>query len=603
MINSSKFIRASLTTLIHLPIIFWQALFIDNEIWKFAFVVITLFTFFVAYTSKTINEKPMLVYWGVPLFLILFFILQIAKVGELGVLIQLLATFGYLFWYRLSDKKEVHVYSNDNYDYMKGEESDFFHTSFKSQDEAIEYMKNQLDMELKELAENTANEEILKERYRFGGTDYFIKGSLIFSSWNYVEENAKKIFDNKENKNRSNIKSFSDVLKRGALPDDDRVVPNYLKIKNAQYNDVDFANNTVDEIVKLDSDEFNELVSQSDDGLLFTWLSTLNQKELDKFYKYNDEVVKLAAGAEKSSKEQFENAMASINKDEITDTQRARATLEMPLMINYAKELYIKTITFRMFQSYDFYMHYENDEDTRFEQTLSTIIWGEMKYIPDYFEQVLSLFRGFYDEKSEYHQKIFAHLVSRFGVLIATLNRIMAITEDKQDSLNWFTGEMINQDIVPPLQISVSQTKELRSEQKLINFLTLMYVGICDENEDNYLSNLIECVYTLFEWYPGNDKACEYALQEMMKSVAVKEVSVENANRFLEFFEELPRFYNVLSYEKIMDLKALVTDTLSTYKPLDNKIFDEEGVKNKLILLNYKIDMEDLYYESGKGDK
>ena len=39
---------------------------------------------------------------------------------------------------------------------------------------------------------------------------------------------------------------------------------------------------------------------------------------------------------------------------------------------------------------------------------------------------------------------------------------------------------------------------------------------------------------------------------------------------------------------------------MEEYKPLDNVIFDEDDVKNKLILLNYKVDMEDLYYESWK---
>ncbi len=603
MINFMKLRTAFATTLIHSPIIFWQAFLMDNIIWQFAFVVITLATFFTAYTSETINKKPMLVYWGVPLFLILFFILRIAKAEEFSVLIQLLATFGYLFWYKKSDKKEIAVYSNDNYDYMKGEVDDYFHKSFSTEDEAIDYMKNKLDNELKELAEKTSDVETLKANYRFGGTDYFVKGSLAFSSWNYVEENAKRIFEKQESKRKSNIKGFSDLLKRGNLPDDNRVVPNYLKIKNAQYDDVDFKSNNVDEIVKLDSEEFNELVSQSNNGLLFTWLSTLSKNELEKFYQYNDEVVKLSNSAEQSSREQFENAMKSINIDEISDIQRARATLEIPLMIHYAKELYIKTITFRMFQTYDFYMDYEKEEDTRFEQTLSSIIWGEMRYIPDHFEQVLTLFKDFYNEKDPYHQKIFEHLTKRFGLLIATLNRIVAVTGDKQDALNWFTGEMIRLDIVPPLQISVSQTKELRSEQKLINFLTLTYLAICDENEDNYLSNLISCVDTLFEWYPANDKGCKYALQEMIKSVALKEVNKENANRFLTFFEELPRFYEVLSYEKIMELKELINHTQSSYKPLDNKVFDEDGVKNKLILLNYKVDMEDLYYESGKEVK
>ena len=60
------------------------------------------------------------------------------------------------------------------------------------------------------------------------------------------------------------IKSFKDLLKRGNLPDDHRIVPNWLKIKNKQFDDVDFSKNSVDEILKLSSDEFNQLISNSE---------------------------------------------------------------------------------------------------------------------------------------------------------------------------------------------------------------------------------------------------------------------------------------------------------------------------------------------------
>jgi hypothetical protein len=79
-----------------------------------------------------------------------------------------------------------------------------------------------------------------------------------------------------------------------------------------------------------------------------------------------------------------------------------------------------------------------------------------------------------------------------------------------------------------------------------------------------------------------------------MKSVALKEMSVDNANRFLEIFEELPKHYNKLSYSKIMELKEIINTVLANEKPQDNKVFDEDGVKSKLILLNYLVDMEDL---------
>lgn len=394
------------------------------------------------------------------------------------------------------------------------------------------------------------------------------------------------------------FKKFKDLFKRGNLPDDTRNMPNYLKIKNAQFSGVDISKNSVDEIVRLTSDEFNELVSSSDNGLLFTFLSTLSKEELEKFYNYNDRVVKLANGAEKSAREQFEDAMSKIDISQITDEQRARATLEMPLMISFAKNIYKKINEFLVYERKDYYNYTDENKDIRFEATLSNIIYDEMKYMPDYFEQVITLFYDFYNQNNEEHKMIFAHLCQRFGLLIATLNRLVAITEGKNESSNRFVAEMIEYDFVPNIEISISQTQQLLTDKKLINFLTLMFAAICDENEDNYLSNLIYVVETLFEWYPVNRVACEYAMVEMMKSVALKKVSIENANRFLEFFEKLPRFYEVLSFEKIMELKELINHTLATYKPQNNEIFDNPDVKNKLILLNYFIDMEDLYYNA-----
>jgi len=145
--------------------------------------------------------------------------------------------------------------------------------------------------------------------------------------------------------------------------------------------------------------------------------------------------------------------------------------------------------------------------------------------------------------------------------------------------------------------MSVDTIKTLKSEQKLIDNLTLVFVSICAKKEDAYLESLINATQTLFAWYPLKSEGCEYAMVEMMKSVALKEVNKENANAFLEFFEVLPRFYEGLSFEKIIHLKGIINHALTTYKPLENKIFGQEGVKNRLILLNYRIDMEDLYYE------
>lgn len=406
---------------------------------------------------------------------------------------------------------------------------------------------------------------------------------------------------NTQGTNVSILKTFKDLFKRGNVPDDTRDVPNWLKIKNRQFKNIDFASNTVDSLVALSSPEFNEFVSSTDTNMLLVYLSTLSDAQMQKFYRYLDEVVKLEEGVEhKSARVQFENALLSIKKSEITNEQRARATLEIPLMINFAKHIYHAIMDFIDYVSQDYYNYDIENEFKMYEGHLEQIIWGKMNLIPDSFEQVIDHFKNFYDENNEEHKKFFIHLSKRFGLLIATLSRLIYKTQDRATSLNWFVSKMVEYDVVGSVEISISQSKTLTTDQKLINFLATTFGGICDESDDNYLSSLICVVETLFEWYPVNREPCDYAMVEMMKSVGVKKVNVDNANAFIAFFEELPRLYEVLSYDKIYELKELINHTLTHYAPHKNEIFEQEGVKNKLVLLNYFIDMEDLYYESGR---
>ncbi len=395
------------------------------------------------------------------------------------------------------------------------------------------------------------------------------------------------------------MKSFFNFFKRGNLPDDKRELPYWLKIKNGQFDDIDVSHNTVDSLITLSSPEFNEFVSSVNHDMLFVYLSTMSDNEIQRFYTYLENEVNTKSQYD-TARNQFENTMSKVKANKISDEKKARATLETPLMINFAKHIYHAITDFIEYTSQDYCNYATADTFAMYENNLSEIIWKEMKYIPDHFEQVLDHFQGFYDEEDAEHQKLFAHLSNRFGLLIATLNRLVVKTENRNSSLNWFTGKMLEYELVPDVEISISQSKLLSTDKKLINFLSTTFAGICDESDDNYLSSLICVVQTLFEWYPVNREACEYAMVEMMKSIAVKKVNVENANDFLAFFEELPRFYDVLSYDKIYEFKELINHVLANYKPQDNEIFDSPEVKNKLILLNYLVDMEDLYYESGK---
>jgi len=367
------------------------------------------------------------------------------------------------------------------------------------------------------------------------------------------------------------------------------------KAQDVLQKDIDFMNNTVDEIIKLTSDEFNEFVSITPKSLIFTYLSTLSEDELLKFYKYNDDVVKLKDGAKLTSREQFEGAMLILDIESITNMQKQRATLEIPLNINYAKHIYHQAIDFKKFIQSKYYPYKENDLAIRYEGTLFKTIYSEqMKFIPDYFEQVLTHFSDFYDEKNDEHKKIGIHLAKRFGLLINSLYIIQKTTDEKFESLAWFLYTFND-------EIKKVDGYEIMMDDELIFYIMNTYASIIQKNDDSYITSLIDVVKTLQKYYPFNSEAFLYALQELMKSVALKSMSIKNANDFLTIFEELPRFYDVLSYEKIIELKEMIKQILINDKPQDNKIFDEDNVKNKLILLNYKVDMEDLYYESRKG--
>ena len=89
----------------------------------------------------------------------------------------------------------IEVWCEDNYDFMKGESYPYKVAEFSTTEEAVAYMCDKLDEQLCRLAKNVASAEELLRGYKYGGTDYYIKGSLLFSSWDYAEQAAQKIFE------------------------------------------------------------------------------------------------------------------------------------------------------------------------------------------------------------------------------------------------------------------------------------------------------------------------------------------------------------------------------------------------------------------------
>lgn len=402
---------------------------------------------------------------------------------------------------------------------------------------------------------------------------------------------TKKTMISKEETTVPKLENFEDLLKRGNLPDDDRVVPDWLKIKNDQFENIDFSHNTVDDIIALPNELFLLFFSDASTGLFFTYMNTLGKVELEKFYQYLlEEVVNMPHIDDVDAKTWFEEAIKLTQDEEISDDQKARATLEVPLLVHAVKYKYLKMQEYTRFVKSRYYP-YVDDVAKVYEGTLTQTIYDEpMKFVADYFEQVLALFRNFYDETNEEHQAIARHLAKRFGLLAGYLTYMQKAMEEKHDALEWFLESFTD-------AIKTTDANDIITHDRLIFELMNTYAGIANEDNDAYLKGLIAVTKNLFRWYPVNSEACEYSMVEMMKSVAATEVNVENANAFMLFFEELPRLYEVLSYEKILHLKGLISHSLANDAPHKNKIFDQEGVQNKLILLNYLVDMEDLYYE------
>jgi len=377
---------------------------------------------------------------------------------------------------------------------------------------------------------------------------------------------------------------------------DFRELPNYLKIKNEKFDDVDTSNNSIDDIVALSSAEFNEFVSllgNENIAMLLVYLKTLDAIELAEFFLYLEGVTLDESVDAPSAKEQFEHMLKNTAED-LNDEMKARATLEIPLFVSYAKHIHHQALDFKEFIRAKYYPYKEDDATMQFEGYLFKTLYSEpMKFIPDYFNQILAQFRDSYDAKNDEHQQIALHLAKRFGLLVNSLHVIQKSQEEPYEGLEWFLASLVE-------EIKKVDGYDILSDDILIFYMMNTFSSIIQEDDQSYITSMIEVVKELMKFYPYLSDSFLYALQELMKSVALKEISVDNANRFLEIFEELPKLYARLSYSKIMELKNMINTVLANEKPQDNKIFDEDGVKSKLIILNYLVDMEDLYHEKEK---
>ena len=609
--KTNRLKQAFFTTLVQLPVILWQHMFIamyanhtrhvdyTNRFNITMLLFMVFATFVVAYKTEYINRHRVAAYGLIAIAL------GTALVFDSNAYVQLGLFLLYLLLMIMMDylDKPFTVYRAIAYNKDHTVAKEEVYDRYRTRDEAVREISAILDKILHALTPEVKSVAELKQRYLQTENDFRIKArdadenELSWSSLWYVEQHAEEIFNqHHEGKTVPKIETFQDLLKRGNLPDDDRKVPDWLKIKNDQYEDVEIESNRVDELISLDKTQFLKLFSDASTGLFFTYMNTLSQEELERFYYYLEtKIIQMPLIDDVDARTWFAEAVKLTRDEEIDDEQKARATLEMPIEIRYIRHIDAQAKAFKQFIQSKYYPYSEEEQEAmQYEALLfKTIYTEEMKYIPDHFEQVLSHFRDFYDADNPSHQKIGAHLARRFGVLANALHVIQKATEEKYEGLEWFLQTFLE-------EVEAVNGYDMVSDDMLIFSLVNTYASIIHEEDESYVSSLIDVAKELMEYYPLNSKSFLYVLDELMKSVALKEISAKNANAFLSIFEELPKFYDVLSYEQIMALKATIGNNLANVKPLDNQVFEQEGVKSKMILLNYLVDMEDLYYEGLK---
>jgi len=250
------------------------------------------------------------------------------------------------------------------------------------------------------------------------------------------------------------------------------------------------------DIIALSSEEFNELVSLLGDehiDILLIYLKTLDDIELAEFFLYLEDI-KLKENADvPSAKEQFTNTLESIDADAISDRDKKRATLELLLFINYAKTMHHQALKLKEFIHAKYYPYKKDAPIMQFEGYLFKTLYSEpMKFVPEYFNQVLTQFRDYYDEQSEEHQKVVLHLARRFGLLVNSLQVIQKYQEESHDGLEWFLATFVE-------EIKKVDGEDILEDDAVLFWIMNIFASIIQEDENSYIASMIELVKELIE--------------------------------------------------------------------------------------------------------
>jgi len=361
--------------------------------------------------------------------------------------------------------------------------------------------------------------------------------------------------------------------------------PLWLEIKNAEFHSSDADQNSLAFLTSLDLDEFDRFVkmlAQEKISMLFIYLATLDRIDQAFFLTYLDEL-----GIPQEQASAFTSTIEEFDLSKVPEDIIARVSKELPMVIIAAKE-YVKQEK-KLYKRYKEQALFIEDETLHFiEKSLffASYIY-EMKYLPSYYEQVLEEFFKLYDVSKHSHKELALHLVHYYGVGIYAFYILQKAQEEPYEALERFVKEFSK-------EIEASDIADILLYDPTLFYMINSFSFIIQEDDANFINSFIMFVESLMEYLPFSFDAFVYALEELMKSFALKEVSVSQANSFLELFEKVVTYYEKLSYDQIISLKEMINQTISKEKPHENAVFEQEGVKNKVILLNFLLDMEDI---------
>jgi len=359
------------------------------------------------------------------------------------------------------------------------------------------------------------------------------------------------------------------ILKNMKLPACYSKIPNWLKLKNEDYEFVEIDCNKIDDMLSFDKEEFKEFIDMVDDEKLIIYLTLFNTTQREEFFELLDdlEYKSLSIGI----KERLENI------EDISIDLQKMVTLEMDMEIEYIKYKFYQK---NEFDKYLLPFIYKSDEElVAFQKKLFISIYSQpFIYLPNYFNQLLTKFKYIY--KDEY-EEVANHLAKYFGNLILSFYTIQKYNDKDFNGLKWFIEKFSKH-----ISIDNKDTKNV-----LYN-MNNIFKGIILKNKELYIVSMIHIMPYLSKWYPLYSENFLFIIEELLKSVALNKISINSANSLLELFEKLPILYKHLNFKMVMELKNKINYCIKNYKPLDNEVFLEDGVKAKRILLNYLVDNE-----------